>query len=74
MKKSIKGVLTLALIICLCGVNIAQQSNKDKKKSAKPKNKKETVIKKERVQIPDSVKQEIELHQGLLLKDSTSTN
>ena len=73
MKSNLKNILTIALILCVCGLNIAQQPNKDKKKSVKPKNKKETVIKKERVQFPDSVKQEMKIYQGLLLRDSSST-
>ena len=73
MKKSIKIVLTLGLIFCLSGINIAQQMYQIKKKSPKSDSIKTTVSKKDSAQISDSLKQEIELHRGLLLRDTSST-
>ena len=69
MNKNLKLAITLSLIIIICGSIIAQQPDKNKKDSTKSKNKKETVLKK-RVQIPDSLKKEMELKQGLLLRET----
>ena len=73
MKKSIKIALTLGLIFCFSGINIAQQMYQIKKKTPKSDTTKTTVSKKDSVQISDSLKQEIELHRGLLLRDTSST-
>ena len=73
MKKSIKIALTLGLIFCFSGINIAQEMYQIKKKTPKSDTKKTTISKKDSVQISDSLKQEIELHRGLLLRDTSST-
>jgi len=73
MKKSIKIVLTLGLIFCFSSINVAQQMYQIKKKSPKPDSIKITVSKKDSVQLSDSLKQEIELHRGLLIKETSPT-
>ena len=73
MMKSIRIVLTLGLIFCFSSINVAQQMYQIKKKSPKSDSIKTTVSKKDSVTMSDSLKQEIELHRGLLLRDTSST-
>ena len=69
MKNRLKLAITMSLIVIICGSIIAQQPDKNKKDSTKSNIKKETVLKK-RLQISDSLKKEMELKQGLLLRDT----
>ena len=73
MKKNTKVILALGLIFCLFGISIAQQMYQIKKKTKKSNTIETTITKKDSIQISDSLKQEIELQRGLLLRDTSST-